>query len=145
MKTTLLLLLLFFFYTPVFSFILTEESAYDYETSVRKVLKLIKDKDLDIIAVVDHAKAAKVNKMYLPPSIVFIFGNAQLSTSFLQDNPLWSIYLPFEIAIYNDVKGKTWIAVPDLAQREKNVPLSKDQDRKITVMKNIIKNILYIE
>ena len=128
--------------SSLFSHTLYKKSVFDYETTIQKIKKIISDNSLEILLKVDHAKSAKLNKLYMPPSIVMIFGNAQLNTSLIQENPAWSIHLPFEVAIYDDSKGNTWVAMPDIKKYEKELKASPDQKNKLSFIKMLLNKIL---
>ena len=139
-----LLILCFFMLlnTSLFSHTLYKQSVFDYETTIQKIKKIMADNSLEILISIDHAKSAKLNKLYMPPSVVMIFGNAQLNTSLMQDNPAWSIHLPFEVAVYNDSKGNTWIAMPDIKKYEKKLKASPPQKSKLSFIKVVLNKIL---
>ena len=128
--------------SSLFSKTLYKKSIFDHETTIQKIKKIMADNSLEILISIDHAKSAKLNKMYMPPSIVMIFGNAQLNTSLMQENPAWSIHLPFEVAIYDDSKGNTWVAMPDIKKYEKELKASPDQKNKLSFIKMLLNKIL---
>lgn len=142
-----LLILCFFMLlnTSLFSHTLYKKSIFDYETTIQRIKKIMTDNSLEILISIDHAKSAKLNKLYMPPSIVMIFGNAQLNTSLMQENPAWGIHLPFEVAVYDDAKGNTWVAMPNIKKYEKELKASPAQKDKLSFIKMLLNKILYLK
>lgn len=81
----------------------------------------------------------------MPSAVRIFFGNAQVSTPVILDNPVWALHLPLKVAVYNDAEGKTWIAVPDLKAIAAVDKLSAEQEKTIDNMSKLLDTILNIK
>jgi len=75
--------------------------------------KIIKSKNLDIFAKINHSANAKSVGMKLNPAIMLIFGKAQMGTKLMQQDPTAGLDLPLRILIYKDKDNSTKIAYRD--------------------------------
>lgn len=66
-----------------------------------------------IFARVDHAEGAQSVDMSLDPAELLVFGNPQLGTPAMQDDPLAGLYLPLRVLVYQDPDGQVWLAYDD--------------------------------
>lgn len=66
-----------------------------------------------VFARVDHAGGAESVGLELDPSQVLIFGNPDLGTSAMQDDPLAGLFLPMKVLVYRDGAGQVWLAYVD--------------------------------
>ncbi len=62
-----------------------------------------------VFARVDHTAGARSVDMELPDMELLIFGNPQLGTPAMQDDPLAGLVLPLKVLVYDDA-GQTTIA-----------------------------------
>ena len=69
-----------------------------------------------VFARVDHGAGAEGAGMELAPSQLLIFGNPQLGTPAMQDDPLAGLYLPLKVLVYQGGDGQVWLAYEDPAQ-----------------------------
>ncbi len=69
-----------------------------------------------VFARVDHAAGADGVGLELAPSQLLIFGNPQLGTPAMQDDPLAGLYLPLKVLVYQSSDGQVWLAYEDPAQ-----------------------------
>ncbi|MBB6461841.1 DUF302 domain-containing protein [Flammeovirga kamogawensis] len=51
---------------------------------------------------IDHARFARKEGVYTPPSIVTIFSNPKVNTKLIQKNPLIAIDLPYKVLCYSE-------------------------------------------
>ncbi|WP_341212133.1 DUF302 domain-containing protein [uncultured Limimaricola sp.] len=63
-----------------------------------------------VFARVDHGAGAKEVGMTLADSQLLIFGNPQLGTPVMQEDPLAGLYLPLKILAYDDGSGQVMVA-----------------------------------
>ena len=88
-------------------------STSDFETTNSRLKAAIESRGLTLFATVDHAAgAAKVDKD-LAPNTLYIFGNPNAGTPFMQSNPAFGIDLPLKAHVYEDA-GKTYVAVSNI-------------------------------
>ena len=63
-----------------------------------------------VFARVDHAGGAEGVGMDLAPAQLLIFGNPQLGTPAMQDDPLAGLYVPLRVLVYRGGDGQVWLA-----------------------------------
>ena len=96
------------------------KSANDVTTTSDKLVKALKDKGMNVFAVIDHAKGAASVGAELPPTTLVIFGNPKVGTPLMKCSRTAAIDLPQKMLIWTDDSGQTWLAYNDpryLAER----------------------------
>lgn len=63
-----------------------------------------------VFARVDHGAGAAQAGLPLGASQLLIFGNPQLGTPIMQDDPLAGLVLPLKMLVYADEGGQVWVA-----------------------------------
>ena len=81
-----------------------------------------------VFARVDHAKGAEEAGMYLRPEELLIFGNPQLGSLVMQDNPLAGLYLPTKVLVYEDADGQTWLVYEEPEEMLDGLDLPEDAE-----------------
>ena len=66
-----------------------------------------------VFARVDHAGGAAKVGLDLAPSQLLIFGNPELGTPAMQDDPMAGLFLPLKVLVYRDGAGQVWLAYED--------------------------------
>ncbi|WP_299701657.1 DUF302 domain-containing protein [uncultured Pontibacter sp.] len=84
----------------------TTPSSYNMEETLSKLRTSMKDIGVNIMAEVDHAKAATKNGLELRPTHVFIFGNPQVGTNLMQADQRAGLDLPLRLLVWEDEKGQ---------------------------------------
>lgn len=74
-----------------------------------KIKSAIEEKGLNIMAEINHAKAASNVGMMLRPTQLIIFGNPEVGTQFMQKNQMMGVDLPMKMLVWEDADGMTWI------------------------------------
>ncbi|MCP1167258.1 DUF302 domain-containing protein [Limimaricola litoreus] len=69
-----------------------------------------------VFARVDHGGGAEKAGMTLADSELLIFGNPQLGTPVMQEDPLAGLYLPLKILAYDDGSGQVHIAYEEVEE-----------------------------
>ena len=74
---------------PVYaeSKMITKKSSHSVAVTMDRLEAALKEKEIGVVARVDHAAAAKKADMALKPTQVLIFGNPKLGTPLMQSNP----------------------------------------------------------
>lgn len=84
------------------------------EGSVAEVLKRLKidvvEAGATVFAEVDHGAGAESVGTPIGDNVLLIFGNPQLGTPVLLDDPMAGLVLPLKLLVYADDDGQTWIA-----------------------------------
>ncbi len=68
-----------------------------------------------VAARVDHGAAAAAADQELDDAQLLIFGNPQIGTPAMQDDPLAGLFLPPRVLVYEDGEGQVWLAYEDPA------------------------------
>ena len=68
---------------------------------------------MSVLARIDHAAAAAKAGMELRPTEVLIFGNPKAGTPLMQAAQTMGIDLPLRALVFEDDKGRTWLAYND--------------------------------
>lgn len=139
------ILIIFSSYSSLYAQVIKKRSLFSHDETVKKVEALIASKNLQILSKIDHSKSAAVNKIYLPPSTLIIFGNAQLGSGIMADNPVWGVHLPLKVAVYDDKKGKTWVVVPDLKDIAGHDRLKSQSMDKVKIMAHFLVMMLHVK
>ena len=80
-----------------------------------------------IFARVDHAAGAASVDMELAPSQLLIFGNPQLGTQAMQDDPLAGLALPLKVLVYED-EGQTKIVYEEVEEMFDDLDIDDDAE-----------------
>lgn len=83
-------------------------SNYDFNTTLNRAKKAIKQQKLKLFAILDHAQAAKEFDKSLPPTSVIVFGNPGIGTAKMLEFPNLAIELPLKVLIY-ERDGKVFV------------------------------------
>jgi D-alanyl-D-alanine carboxypeptidase len=96
------------------------ESCYLVQTTLNRLEAFLKSKDVDVVARIDHAAAAKKKGMELRPTEVLVFGNPALGTHLMLSHQGIALDLPLRVVVWQGSDGTVWLGyndVQDLAQR----------------------------
>ncbi len=73
----------------------------------------VKQRQLAVVARIDHAAAAQRIGQTLRPTALLIFGNPQAGTPLMQCAQLAGIDLPMKALVWADAAGQTWLGYND--------------------------------
>lgn len=88
-------------------------SAVSYEETINRIRQDVAAKGIQLFDVIDQAKLAKDAGVAINPSTLIIFGNPPLGTQFLSANPESGLDWPVRVLVYQDGKGRVWVAYTD--------------------------------
>lgn len=97
-------------------------SAYSMGETVARLKQDIADKGIMVFEEIDQAKLAAEAGTTVRPSILLVFGNPALGTSFLASNPTAGLDWPVRLLVIEDADGKVWAVYTDfswIARRHK--------------------------
>lgn len=103
---------------------------------LNRLEKLLKAKNITVLARINHATGAETAGLSLPATEVLIFGNPKLGTPLMQATRTMGIDLPLKVLVWKDDKG-SWIAYNGpkwLVQRHGNTV-----DKVIETMTGVLK------
>ena len=100
------------------------ESKHSVDETLQRLEELLKQKGVNVFALVDHSgEAAKAGLVMLPTKLL-IFGSPKAGTPLMQASPTLAIDLPLKALFWQDAEGKVWLTYNDPAylQRRHGVP-----------------------
>lgn len=89
-------------------------SSLDVPAARAKVEAFLKEKNIHLFAVIDHAANAESAGLRQLPATVLVFGNPAAGTPLMQAAPLMALELPLKMLISKDGQGKTWLTYHNL-------------------------------
>jgi uncharacterized protein (DUF302 family) len=75
-----------------------------------RLVAAVTNRDITVLARIDHAEAGAKVGMMLRPTEVIIFGNPRAGTPLMQARQTMGIDLPLKALVWQDEEGKTWLA-----------------------------------
>lgn len=99
-------------------------SPYPVLETLQRFQSLLKEKGIQVFAVIDHSGEAEKVGLKMRPTKLAIFGNPKGGTPVMLAAPTLAIDLPLKALIWEDAQGKTWITynTPEYLQQRHNVP-----------------------
>jgi len=94
-------------------FVIDYTSKTNIQETTKHIVNSLKDKNYKLITTYNHEKDALALKKMLYPTVTLVINNPKISTKLLTCNPTMAQDLPLRIAIYNTIKGKTYISYTD--------------------------------
>ncbi len=98
---------------PTSNGLIHSPSNHDLATTVSHLETLITEKEMQIIAKVDHAASAHKIDKELRPTTLLLFGNPQAGTPLMQEIQTAGIDLPQKYLIWEDQESNVWITHND--------------------------------
>ena len=94
------------------------------EETVERLESILKERNLQVFALIDHSGEAKKVGMKMPPTKLLIFGSPKGGTPVMLAAPSIAIDLPLKALISEDESGKVWITynTPEYLQQRHAVP-----------------------
>jgi len=94
-------------------FIKVYQSSKNIENSQKAIVDNLSKKNYKLVTTYNHEKDALALKQMLYSTITIELNNPKISTKLISCNPTIAQDLPIRIALYNDIKGKTYISYTD--------------------------------
>jgi uncharacterized protein (DUF302 family) len=126
-------------------------SIYTTDVSVKEILDRIeenlKKKGVTVFARINHGEAARQVQLSLPDEEVLIFGNPQVGTALMVENPSIGIELPLKIVAWRE-NQKTHVAFQNLEvlaemfHLQKSLPVIKTLS---TFMQNLVTSSINVK
>ncbi|MEU8216386.1 DUF302 domain-containing protein [Micromonospora taraxaci] len=106
---------------------MTRRSAHDVGETVAALGAEAERAGAAVVAVVDHAAAARKAGLSMPDTQVIIFGNPQAGTPLMQAHPQIAIDLPLRIMVRDDGQPGSLVTWQDAAYAAQRYGLTEDQ------------------
>jgi uncharacterized protein (DUF302 family) len=90
-------------------------SPYDVASTVDRVQTALRARGVTLFASIDHAAGAREAGLELADEVLLVFGNPDVGTGLMQQDPSVGIELPLRLLIW-DEQGTTQVAFSDPAE-----------------------------
>ena len=85
-------------------------SKHSVDETVEKLNGILQSKGVTLFAMIDHSAEAAKAGLKMRPTKLLIFGNPKSGTPVMLAAPSSAIDLPLKILIWEDARGKVWVA-----------------------------------
>jgi uncharacterized protein (DUF302 family) len=85
--------------------LVTRQSAYDFATTLERLVAALEAKGVTIFARIDHAAGAASVGLALRPTTLILFGNPAAGTPLMQAAQTTGIDLPLKALVWRDADG----------------------------------------
>ena len=113
--------------TPALADMNEKTSDRDVTDTMDRLESAVTSAGATVFARVDHAQGATDAGMYLPDAQLLIFGNPQIGTLAMQDDPRAGLYLPMKVLVYDD-EGTTRVVWQDPEEMFDEIDIDDDAD-----------------
>jgi uncharacterized protein (DUF302 family) len=93
--------------------IVTLPSPYTVPETLDRLEEILRQKNVNIFARVDHSGEAEKVGLQMPPTQLLIYGNPRGGTPIMLAAPLSAIDLPLKALAWQDTEGKIWLSYND--------------------------------
>jgi uncharacterized protein (DUF302 family) len=87
--------------------------AEGFEATVARLEAAIADRGIPMLARIDHAGSARSAGLEMPPTMLFVFGDARVGTPLMLASPTIAIDLPLKMLVREDEDGSVSIEFED--------------------------------
>lgn len=91
--------------------IVTKESSYGSVTeTLERIRETVREKGLDVFALIDHSGAAERACQEMQEAKVLIFGSPKAGTPLMVASPLLALDLPLKVLVWEDRDGEVLVS-----------------------------------
>ncbi|WP_101445024.1 DUF302 domain-containing protein [Pontibacter ramchanderi] len=90
--------------------LVTKTSRYGMEETLTRLRTALQGMGINLVAEVDHAKAATGNGLTLRPTHVLIFGNPLVGTRLMQADQRTGLDLPLKLLVWENENGQVYLS-----------------------------------
>jgi uncharacterized protein (DUF302 family) len=90
--------------------LLTIESAHSVEETIERVRAVLKAKQIEEFALIDHSGEAARVGLAMPDTKVIVFGSPKAGTPLMLAAPSAAIDLPLKLLVREDAAGRVWVS-----------------------------------
>jgi uncharacterized protein (DUF302 family)/uncharacterized membrane protein YidH (DUF202 family) len=121
--------------------IIDTPSNHSVDESVEKLKNILRDKGINLFALIDHSGEAEKAGMKMPSTKLLIFGNPKGGTPVMLAAPSIAIDLPLKVLVWEDSRGKTWLSYnsPEYLKKRHGVP--DDLVKNIAVVGTLVQQV----
>jgi uncharacterized protein (DUF302 family) len=110
------------------------------ETVVR-LQALLREKGIQIFALIDHSGEAKRAGIEMRPTKLLIFGNPKAGTPLMLAAPSIAIDLPLKLLVWEDAEGQVWISYNTAAYLKQRHSLPENLTAVLGAVEVLAKNV----
>jgi uncharacterized protein (DUF302 family)/uncharacterized membrane protein YidH (DUF202 family) len=116
-------------------------SNHSVDETVEKLKGILRDKGINLFALIDHSGEAEKAGLKMPATKLLIFGNPKGGTPVMLAAPSIAIDLPLKVLVWEDSRGKTWLSYnsPEYLKKRHGVP--DDLVKNIAVVGALVQNV----
>lgn len=111
--------------TPAIADIEQMEAQGSVEDAFARLENAVQSAGATIFATVDHGAGAAGAGLELAPSRLLVFGNPQLGTPVMQEDPLAGLYLPLKMLVYREGE-QTYVAYEEVDETFDDLDVDDD-------------------
>lgn len=110
--------------SSVSSGLITLNSSYSVEDTVRRIEDLLSAKGVTLFAIIDHSGEAEKAGLHMPNTKLLIFGNPKAGTPIMIAAPSAALDLPLKLLVSEDGARTVWITYssPSYLQARHEIP-----------------------
>lgn len=94
--------------------VVAQESKYSVDETLARLEAELAAKKIPVFARFDHDGNARQASLQLRPTKVLVFGNPAVGTRLMQSSQPVALDLPLRVSIWEDGRGRVWVAYPSL-------------------------------
>ncbi|RBP38511.1 uncharacterized protein DUF302 [Roseimicrobium gellanilyticum] len=109
------------------------ESCYPVKVTMDRLESFLREREVGVVARVDHAAAAKAKGLELPPTEVIIFGDPTMGTHLMHSQRSIAVDLPLRVMVWQEADGTVWTGHHEVSALAEEHGI-KDQERVVKAM-----------
>lgn len=90
----------------------TVESRYTFDETVNRLQNAVKERGMNVFAVIDHQAAAQENGLTMQPAKVIVFGTPKAGTPLMVKDPAFALQLPLRVLV-TETDGRVQVVFND--------------------------------
>lgn len=121
----------------------TLDSRYGFDDTVNRLKNAVKEKGMNVFAVIDHQAAAKQSGLDMQPAKVIVFGTPKAGTPLMVKDPAFALQLPLRVlvtetdgrvkVVFNDTRSLIAGSKIDYAEVENTLANAEKLIRKVVM------------
>ncbi|MRN39371.1 DUF302 domain-containing protein [Neisseria sp. N95_16] len=120
------------------------DSRYTFDETVNRLQNAVKEKGMNVFAVIDHQAAAKESGLDMQPAKVIVFGTPKAGTPLMVKDPEFALQLPLRVlvteadgrakVVFNDTRALIAGSKIDYAEVENALANAEKLIRKVAII-----------
>jgi len=122
--------------------LITIDSQFDALTSLERLEQAIAANGMTLFARIDHAEGARRAELFLPPTVILLFGNSKVGSPLMQKNRAIGLDLPLKLLVWEDDTGITHVTYNDADWLAARHSISESAMPNIRKLKTVFQKVL---